>query len=120
MSEGARAEELINRCVAFAKDVRSLVRALRKDVANMEDGKQLVRASGSVGANYLEAQEALSKKDFIFRAKVCRKESRESAYWLNLLETFGDDILDGERKRLRKEAVELKLIFNAIVNNSGG
>lgn len=65
MDEGKNADHLINRCADFAKDVRILVRTLHLDVANIEDSKQLVRSSGSIGANYIEAQEALSKKDFV-------------------------------------------------------
>ncbi|UCG09465.1 MAG: four helix bundle protein [Desulfobacterales bacterium] len=48
-----------------------------KTIANIEDGKQLIKASGSVGSNYIEANESLSKKDFKFRIKICRKESTE-------------------------------------------
>jgi four helix bundle protein len=59
---------------------------LPKSIISIEDGSQLVRSSGSVGANYIEAQEALSKKDFAMRVKISRKEARESRYWLNLLE----------------------------------
>ena len=57
--------DLEDRTLAFAKRVRIFVKKLRKTLANIEDGKQLIKASGSVGANYIEANEALSKKDFI-------------------------------------------------------
>ena len=53
--------------------------------SNYEDAKQVVRSSGSVAANYLEAQEGLSRKDFFYRIKVCRKEARESGLWLRLI-----------------------------------
>jgi four helix bundle protein len=81
----AKVYDLEERTEQFAKDCRVLVRALPKDIANVEDGKQLVRASGSVAANYIEANEAISKKDFAFRIKICRKESKESRLWLKLL-----------------------------------
>lgn len=66
--------------------MRRLVNQLPRTVSNIADGKQLVRSSGSVAANYLEAQEGLSRKDFFYRIKVCRKESRESGLWLRLLD----------------------------------
>lgn len=72
--------DLEDRTLAFAKAVREYVNKLRKTIGNIEDGKQLVKASGSVGANYIEANEALSKKDFIMRIKICRKEAKESRY----------------------------------------
>ncbi len=80
MNENSKQYDLEDRTLKFAKNVRALVKKLRKTVGNIEDGKQLVRSSGSVGANYIEANEALSKKDFIMRVKICRKESKESRY----------------------------------------
>ena len=115
MDEGTKGEELVGRCQRFAKDVRVFVHSLTMDTANSEDAKQLVRSSGSVGANYIEAQEALSKKDFANRVKISRKEARESGYWLSLLELFDSESLETERKRLRQESNELKLILNSIV-----
>jgi four helix bundle protein len=100
----------------FANNVRNFIRSLPKSIANVEDIKQLVRASGSVGANYIEANESLSKKDFIYRIKICRKESKESRFFLKLLDT-GDDVkLEKERSILTQEALELTKIFGAIVN----
>ena len=58
-----------------------------KNLPNTEISKQLVRSAGSVGANYIEANEALSKKDFLMRAKISRKEAKESCYWIKLLTT---------------------------------
>jgi four helix bundle protein len=83
-------------------------------LATVEDARQLVRASGSVAANYLEAQEGLSRKDFFYRIKVCRKESRESGLWLRLLEIAGPPELGNERDSLVNEADELKRIFSSI------
>ena len=79
--------DLEDRTFAFARRVRVFVRSIPKDLGNIEDAKQLVKASGSVGANYIEANEALSKKDFIHRIKICRKEAKECRYWLRLIET---------------------------------
>ncbi|PCH69662.1 MAG: four helix bundle protein [Bacteroidetes bacterium] len=87
-------------------------------MTNIEDIKQLVRASGSVGANYIEANEALSKKDFIYRIKVCRKESKESRYFLRLVDTNANPSFNQERKVLIQEATELMKIFGAIITKS--
>ncbi len=85
-----------------------------RTLAHIEDCKQHVRASGSVAANYLEAQEGLSRKDFFYRIKVCRKESRESGLWLRLIDVGRDAELETERQWLVNEADELKRIFSSI------
>ena len=74
--------DLEDRTFAFAKSVRVFIRALPRTLANQEDLRQLLRASGSVGANYIEANEALSKKDFVMRIRICRKEAKESRFFL--------------------------------------
>ena len=89
-----------------------------KTIANIEDSKQLIKASGSIGANYIEANESLSKKDFVMRIKICRKEAKESRYWLRLVDVQDDAQLENERKELEKEATELMNIFGAILRKS--
>ncbi|MBL7153822.1 MAG: four helix bundle protein [Phycisphaerae bacterium] len=116
--QNSKQYDLEARTLAFAKNCRSFVKKLPKTVGNIEDGKQLVRASGSVGANYIEANEALSKKDFVMRIKICRKESKESRYWLRLVDTQDDPELDSERPGLEQEATELMNIFGAILRKS--
>ena len=91
---------------------------LKNTPANIEDRRQLIKASGSVGANYIEANEALSKKDFLMRIKICRKEAKESRYWLRLIDTDNNDELEQERKALENEASELTHIFGSIVTKS--
>ncbi len=118
MNENSKQYDLEDRTLKFAKNVRSLVKKLRKTVGNIEDGKQLVRSSGSVGANYIEANEALSKKDFIMRVKICRKESKESRYWLKLLDIQDASEQENERISLIKEATELMNIFGSILRKS--
>ena len=93
------------------------MKALFKTTGNIEDGKQLIRSSGSVGANYIEANEALNKKDFIMRIKICRKEAKESRYWLSLLD-IQNPVHEDQRKSLAKEATELTNIFGAILRKS--
>ena len=85
-TENAKTYDLEDRTLTFAKKVRAFVRKLSKTIANIEDGKQLIKASGSIGSNYIEANEALSKKDFVMRIKICRKEAKESRYWLRLID----------------------------------
>ncbi len=101
--------DLEGRTFLFAKDVREFVKQLPKTVLTIEDGKQLVRSSGSVAANYIEANEALSRKDFAMRIKICRKEAKESILWLKLL---------AEPGTLTNEATELMKIFGAILEKS--
>ena len=110
--------DLEDRTLAYAKRVRAFAKNLPKTIANIEDIKQLVRASGSVGANYIEANESLSKKDFILRIKICRKEAKESRYWLRLIDINDESEQETERKYLIKEAGELMNIFGAILQKS--
>ena len=110
--------DLEERTYQFAKDVRFFVKTLPKTVANIEDGKQVIKASGSVGANYIEANESLSKKDFKMRIKICRKEAKESAYWLRLINETNNLKNANDVKILIQEANELKKIFSSILEKS--
>ncbi|OIO07365.1 four helix bundle protein [Candidatus Falkowbacteria bacterium CG_4_9_14_3_um_filter_36_9] len=107
--------DLEERTFKFARQVRSFVKKLLRITANIEDGKQVIRSSGSVGANYIEANESLSKKDFIMRIKICRKEAKESRYWLMLVEANNNQELAKEQQILIKEAGELTMIFGSIL-----
>jgi len=106
--------DLIGRTFAFAAQTRQWVNEAPRSLANCEDIRQLVRSSGSVAANYLEAQEGLSRKNFFFRIKICRKEARESGLWLRLLDAGPSAPRVAERDRLAREAGELTRIFSAI------
>jgi four helix bundle protein len=110
--------DLEKRTFQFAKRVRIFVKTLPKTIANIEDGKQLIKASGSVGANYIEANEALGKKDFKMRIKICRKEAKESAYWLRLIHETNKLENTDEVVYLTQEATELKKIFSSILEKS--
>ena len=110
--------DLEERTFQFAKAVRLFVKTLPKTIANIEDGKQLIKASGSVGANYRETNEALSKKDFVMRIKICRKEAKESAYWLRLSHETNKLKNADEAQSLMQEANELKKIFSSILEKS--
>lgn len=89
-----------------------------KTISNNEDVRQLVRASGSVGANWIEADESLSKKDFLMRVKICRKEAKESQLFLRLIDAGPDKEIATVRDRLSAEARELTLIFSAIITKA--
>lgn len=110
--------DLEDRTFEFAKQVRLLVKQVGKTTGNLEDGKQVIRSSGSVGANYIEANESLSKKDFLMRIKISRKEAKESQYWLRLLDLEDTPELEETRSTLIDEATQLMKIFGAIVTKS--
>jgi four helix bundle protein len=110
--------DLEDRTLVFARSVRAIVKKLSRTIGNIEDGKQVVRSSGSVGANYIEANESLSKKDFVMRIKICRKEAKESRYWLRLLDISRNGEYEEERKALIQEATELMNIFGSILRKS--
>ena len=110
--------DLEERTLEFARRCRIFVKILPRTISNLEDGKQLIRSSGSIGANYIEANESLSKKDFFLRAKICRKETKESRYWLVLIDIENNPQLEKERQSLIKEATELMNIFGAIIRKS--
>ena len=105
---------LEERTFLFAKNCRLLIKKLTPNIINKEDAKQLVRSSGSVGANYIEANEKLSDKDFKYRIRISLKEAKESMYWLRILKDFNPN-LQVDFKELIQEANELRKIFSAIL-----
>lgn len=111
--QNSKQYDLEKRSLEFAKNTRFFVRGLARTIGNIEDGKQLIRSSGSVGANYIEANESLSRKDFVMRVKICRKEAKESIYWLKLLEV--DVKNEKQRAALENEATQLMKIFGSII-----
>jgi len=110
--------DLEDRARSFAIRVRHFLQALPKTAGNHEYGRQLIRSAGSIGANYIEANEALGKKDFAHRNRIARKEAKESKHWLLLLETQAIQTLDRERDFLVDEAQQFVKIFSAIINKS--
>jgi four helix bundle protein len=103
--------DLEERTFQFAENVSLYIKEFSRTISNIEYGKQVVRSSGSVGANYIEANEALSKKDFIMRIKICRKETKESAYWLRLIVETNSEKYTENGTKLFKESTELKRYF---------
>ncbi|VXB22867.1 Four helix bundle protein [Flavobacterium sp. 9AF] len=109
--------DLEERTFLFAKDCRLYIQKLPKTISNIEDGKQLIRSSGSVGANYIEANEKLGNKDFLFRAKIARKEAKESKYWISLLHEMNIEFQEVS-KALIEESEELRKILSTIISKS--
>lgn len=116
--ENPEAPDLEERTYLFAENVRRLARKLPKTDTNREDLPQLIRSSASTAANYLEANDALGRKDFLMRLRIARKEAKESRLFLRLLECNNDEH-ENERSTLVQEALELKLILSAILQKSG-
>ena len=111
-----RPYDLEERTFLFARDVAIFCKKLPKAEANLIYSRQVIRSSGSVGANYIEANECLGKKDFKMKIKTCRKEAKESAYWLRLIMAVNNEGIYKEALILYNEAVELKKIFSSIAN----
>ena len=113
----AKQYDLEDRTEKFASDVIELCKRLQRNTINIELIGQVVRSSGSVGANYIEANEALSKKDFFHRIKICRKEAKESRYWLKLISSANADFKN-EIEPFIQESTELMNIFGSIVRKN--
>jgi len=116
-NQNSKRYDLEERTLAFVKEVITFVKTLPKTIANAEIAKQLIRSSGSVGANYIEANESLSKKDFVMRIKISRKEAKESSFWLKLAETKTQESAR-KRKVLIDEATQLVKIFSSLLEKS--
>jgi four helix bundle protein len=108
--------DLEERTFVFAKNVRLFVKKLEKNIWNKEDIKQVVCSSGSVAANYIEANEKIGEKDFLMKLRISKKEAKESVLWLRFVEVQTED-LEIERTNLINEAIELKNIIGAIYRN---
>ena len=112
--------DLEDRTLKLAVSIRTFTNLLPKTLANIEDTKQLIRSSGSIGANYIEANGALGRKDFIMRIRISRKEAKETIYWLNII--LNTNNLNPEIKNkgesLIKETGEIRNILSAILKKS--
>ncbi len=110
--------DLEERTFVFTKRVIEFCKKLARTIENIELIKQVVRSSGSIGANYIEANKSLGEKDFKMRIKICRKESKESRYWLRLIVDTNNLGSNSEGKFLIQESLEFIKIFNSILINS--
>lgn len=109
--------DLEERTAKFAEDIIGFVRTIPQDAVNHRIIEQLVGATGSAGANYCEATEAESKKDFIHKVGIVKKELKEAQHWLRLL-AKSNPKRDEEIRKFWKEAHELLLIFAKISRSS--
>ena len=109
--------DLEDRTLQFSKRIAKLVKALPKDEVNMVYTGQVIRSGASVGANYIEANEALGKKDFMMRMRISRKEAKETIYWLRLIIENNKDIAT-RIEPLLNEAIEILKIMSSIIEKS--
>jgi four helix bundle protein len=77
-ADNSKPYDLEDRTFEFARASRAFVKRFPRTISNIEDAKQFIRASGSIGANYIEANESIGKKDFVMKIKTCRREAKES------------------------------------------
>lgn len=110
--------DLEERTFEFAKRARDFVNKIPKTLPNIEYGRQFIRSTGSVGANYIEANESLGKKDFLYRIRISKKEAKESRLWSRLIEPGNINELLNEQKWLINESTELMKIFGSIIERS--
>ena len=116
-NQNSKHYDLEERTLQFAKSALGFCKGLPKTLICEEIGKQLIRAATSVGANYIEANESLGKKDFLMRLKICRKESKETAYWLKLFELNNNEAKN-KCNSLIDEAIQFTKIFSSIIEKS--
>ena len=109
-------KELEDRFHNFGKRIRDFCMKLKWDIINTEYIRQLIRSSGSVGANYIEASDDLGKTDEKMKIKISRRESKESIHWLDLVLTYGNTDLEREKMELTDEAEQIRKILSAILN----
>ena len=109
-------KELEDRFHEFSKRTRDFCRKLKWDIINVEYIRQLIRASGSIGANYVEASDDLGKADEKMKIKISRREAKESNHWLDLVLTYGNSALEKEKAELIDEAIQITKILSAIIN----
>ncbi|MEI8097142.1 MAG: four helix bundle protein [Candidatus Moraniibacteriota bacterium] len=110
--------DLENRTTDFAKRVIRLCKEIPKNTINTRLIDQIVRSSGSVGANYREANEAVGKKDFVYRMRIARKECKETEHWLELIEEANPDF-SKRMESLFVEGNEIRNILSAIITKTG-
>jgi len=109
--------DLEDRTLEFAKRIIKMCKELSNNTVNFKLVDQIIRSAGSIGANYREANDSLSKKDFLMRMKITRREAKETNFWLELIIEANPDF-QSKIQTLLVESVELKKIFSTIINNS--
>ena len=116
-ASNGKAYDLEERTAQFGEAVIMLCRGAKQDSITKPLINQLVRSATSIGANYMEANGASSRKDFANKIHTCKKEAQETKHWLRMLAKSMDQPA-GEIRELWKEAQELTLIFGKIASSS--
>jgi four helix bundle protein len=111
--------DLTERTAVFAEDVIKCMKDIRRDEISRPLISQLIRSVTSIGANYMEADGAESKKDFTHKIGICRKESKETMHWLRMLHV-AELIKDEQHEAFLDEAQQLARIFSASINTARG
>ena len=114
MKKTAEKYNLEKRTMKFSEEIINLIKKIKKDIITTPLLNQLVRSATSIGANYCEANGASSKKDFKNKIYICKKEAKETKYWLQLLAKASPREAEMCRKYW-KEAHELTMIFSKII-----
>ncbi len=109
--------DLEERCCRFSEEIIVFLKSLPKNKLLDPLTLQLIRSATSIGANYMEANQASSKKDFRNKITFCKKEANESKYWLRMIAKIENQEAEKARK-LWSEAHELLLIFGKIESKS--
>ena len=117
-SAQANGQHLAQHTLQYAQAVREFGKRLPMTVANVEDLKQLIRASGAIGATYIAAHEASSREDFCYHIKLAGQEAQATQYWLQLVDLQGNPALAEQRERLVSIAADLSRIFAQILQSS--
>ena len=107
-------DDLEERTACFGEAIIDFVKSLPKNEVTRPLTSQLIRAGTSIGANYMEADGASTKKDFRYKISLCRKETKETRHWLRMVAKAMPEKQDDARK-LWKEAQELTFIFSSIL-----
>ena len=119
MSEASNSKryDLEERTLEYGKQIIRLAKSISKTTVNLPLISQVVRSGTSVGANYREANETSTKKDFLFRMRICRKEAKETGYWLKIIVEANPE-LESQIAPLLQETTELVKIFATIIIKS--
>ena len=115
--QNSKLYDLEERTLEYSKRIIHLAKALPKNTINFKLTDQVIRSGTSMGANYREANETETRKDFNFRIRICRKEGKETIYWLNLIIEANPEFKE-RIKPLLQETTELVKIFAAILEKS--
>lgn len=109
--------DLEERTAKFGENCIKFSKKIGQNSITASITSQFVRSSTSVGANYCEADDAESRMDFKHKIGICKKEARETMYWLRMISVSAPELKE-ESRILWKEAKELNLIFNAIIRST--